>query len=358
MDDSKECEKTPNEDPHNSDDTGPKLPSASHESEGVSEHSPVQSSHSLRSKPAHETHSSNFPTGLGAQAAALVATPDVLLGAAVMKAVSSSYVQSPNEVPPTMEPERSITDQTSQYLLEFLTRGYISYMFSPQPAKLYLASLFKTDPPRVYEYHFERWPSAFVVFHSPMVYSPPVFMMSGQNAWVLDYVVRSGGSVVPQQLWSPKGQGDWRRYVEQADFYMPVFFINVDGTLGVPVVDAVAGLMSLQGGTQPPPLGNKTATKIRISWPGYPPSEQQIQLRDQTPTRNPVTLERFVKHLGSRIRQYLMDCENIRVLGQGPHKWAVGYDRITFNEVMLIGVIQVSPGGWVPIIQLISRVVM
>jgi len=153
-------------------------------SEVNAEHLPVQSPpHSLHSNPAHETHSSNSPTASGAQAAVLIATPGVLLGAAEMKAVSSSSAQSPNEVPPPItEHERSITDQTSQRLLEFLTRGYISYMFSPQPAKLYLASLFKTDPSRVYECHFERWSSAFVVFHSPLVSSPPVFTMSGQDA--------------------------------------------------------------------------------------------------------------------------------------------------------------------------------
>jgi hypothetical protein len=41
-------------------------------------------------------------------------------------------------------------------------------------------------------------------------------------------------------------------------------------------------------------------------WPGYAPSEQQVQLRDQTPLRNPVTLERFVKHVASRVRQFLV----------------------------------------------------
>jgi hypothetical protein len=74
----------------------------------------------------------------------------------------------------------------------------------------------------------------------------------------------SGGTVVPQHLWSPLGQDDWRRYVEQADFHMPVFFINANGALGVPLVNAAAGQMSLRGADQPAPLGDKTTTKILI----------------------------------------------------------------------------------------------
>ena len=41
-------------------------------------------------------------------------------------------------------------------------------------------------------------------------------------------------------------------------------------------------------------------------WPGYGPSEQQIQLRDQTRANNPIAFDRFVKHVGSRVRQFLM----------------------------------------------------
>ncbi|KAH9967300.1 hypothetical protein BC827DRAFT_1123277, partial [Russula dissimulans] len=123
---------------------------------------------------------------------------------------------------------------------------------------------------------------------------------------VFDYAVMSGGTVVPQHLWSPLGQDDWRRYVEQADFHMPVFFINANGALGVPLVNAAAGQMSLRGADQPAPLGDKTTTKILIGWPGYRPSTTQVQLRDQTPARSPITLERLVKHVASRVRQVLI----------------------------------------------------
>ena len=43
-----------------------------------------------------------------------------------------------------------------------------------------------------------------------------------------------------------------------------------------------------------------------LQWPGYTPSEQQVLLKNQTPARNPVTLETFVKYVGSRVLQFLV----------------------------------------------------
>jgi hypothetical protein len=86
-------------------------------------------------------------------------------------------------------------------------------------------------------------------------------------------------------------------------------------------------LPELQEPHLPPSLIDKTTAKIRIGfvpgslstmcfppityhmvsqWPGYAPSEHQVQLRDQTPTKNPIGFDRFVKHVGSRVRQFLM----------------------------------------------------
>ncbi|KAI9440532.1 hypothetical protein H4582DRAFT_1473413 [Lactarius indigo] len=236
--------------------------------------------------------------------------------------------------------------------------GYLSYTFTPQVAEIYLAYLFKVDPKRVHAFSIRDWPGAFFVADPPMNHCRPQHILNGRYAWLLDYAItsRRGGTVVPQQLWSPQGQGDWRRYVEQAQLHIPVFFVNADGSLGVPVSHAAAGQMSLRHANEPAPLGDRTTTKIRIGWPGYTPSEQQVQLRDQTPARNPVTLERFVKHVGSRVRQFLVDCE--RVPCDPYSKWMVGPNRITFNEVVLIGVVQVSAGSWMPILQLMERIII
>jgi hypothetical protein len=151
-------------------------------------------------------------------------------------------------------------------------------------------------------------------------------MINGRGAWVLDYAVRSYGSVVPQELWFARDQGDRRRYMDQAlpKLCMPVFFVDMNGGLGVPVMNAAAGHMQLRDAHLPPSLTHKTTVKIRIGvcawfslnyvfpityhiqWPGYEASERQVPLRDQTPTRNPIALDRFVKNVGSRVRQFLM----------------------------------------------------
>ena len=277
---------------------------------------------------------------------------------------------------------------------DLLVDGYVAYTFTPQVAAVYLRQLCKINDPRVVQtFSVSGWPGAFFITNPPMNHCRPHHIGNNQYAWLLDYAIRPGGTVVPQLLWSPQGQGDWRRYVQQATLNLPVFFVNADGSLGVPVAYAAAGQMTLRNAKEPPPLGDKTTTKIRISvcfffytadayplhlplisqWPGYPTSEQQVQLRDQTPARNPVTLERFVKHVGSRVRQYLIvrffpivamtseiqrfqECE--RPVNNPYSPWFVGPNGINFNEVMLIGVVQVSAGSWMPILQLMHRVVM
>jgi hypothetical protein len=105
---------------------------------------------------------------------------------------------------------------------------------------------------------------AYFVFNHPSHYSPAPLTINGRDAWVLDYDVRTGGSVVPQDLWFPQGQGDRRRYVDQAQFRMPVFFVGIDGSLGVPVLNAAAGDIQLHDADLPAPLQDKTTAKIRI----------------------------------------------------------------------------------------------
>ena len=210
-----------------------------------------------------------------------------------------------------------------------LTDGYIPYTCNPRVAEFFLVHLlFKVENTASIEVIRDPFGSgAFFVFNHPSRFSPPPFTINGRSAWVLDYHVRTGGSVVPQELW-PRAfrQGDRRLYVEHAQFRIPIFFVDINGGLGVPVMNAAAGYMQLRDADLPPSLADKTTVKIRIrvcarfflcyvfpityhmasQWPGYAQSESQIQLRDQTLAKNPVAFDRFVKHVGSRVRQFLM----------------------------------------------------
>jgi hypothetical protein len=141
--------------------------------------------------------------------------------------------------------------------------GYISYTFTSRNAEFYVVHLFRRDAASVGAIRDSR-SGAYSVFVPPSHFSPPIRTQYG-DTWVLDYAVRTGGgSVVPQQLWSPQGQGDRRRYVDQAQFRMPIFFLNANGALGVPVTNAAAGHMQLRDVYLPPSLMEKMTTKIRI----------------------------------------------------------------------------------------------
>ena len=150
---------------------------------------------------------------------------------------------------------------------DILTRGYISHTFKPQTAEFFLVNLlFKVvNSASIEAIRDPGGSGAYFVFNPPSHCSPASLTINGRGAWVLDYNVRPGGSVVPQELWVPQGQGDRRRYVDQAQFGMPVFFVRVDGSLGVPVLNAATGDMQLRDVHLPPPLQDKTSTKIRIA---------------------------------------------------------------------------------------------
>ena len=147
---------------------------------------------------------------------------------------------------------------------DHLTDGYISRTFGPRVAGGYIAHLFGVDAATIQAI---RQTDAFYVFNPPPYYIPPALSVHGRDAWLLDFAVinKSGGSIVPQQLWSPQGQGDRRRYVDQMQFRLPMFFVNMNGDLGVPVTNAAAGVMQLRGVNLPPQLADKNTIKIRIN---------------------------------------------------------------------------------------------
>jgi hypothetical protein len=42
-----------------------------------------------------------------------------------------------------------------------------------------------------------------------------------------------------------------------------------------------------------------------VQWPGYPPFDHMILVRTQTPARNPMTLKRFLQHVGRKVQRFL-----------------------------------------------------
>ena len=152
---------------------------------------------------------------------------------------------------------------TLRHSRHYFIDSYISCTFTPQNAEGYLVQLLKVR--NAAEIQAVRHQSgAFYVFNRPPHNIPSSDRVKGKPAWLLDYAVRSGGSIVRQQLLSPQSLGDRRRYVEQTRLRMPVFFVNANGGLGVPVSSAAIGEVQLHSTVLPPQLTDRFILKIRI----------------------------------------------------------------------------------------------
>ena len=111
------------------------------------------------------------------------------------------------------------------------------------------------------------WPNALMVSRPSVPNTRPDALANNQHPlWILDFVPLPPLNVVPQRIWSPPNQSDWRRYVEQADLHMPVFFVQNNGMIGLPLSRAAVGdTSSLRHANRAAPLGGGHSTQIRIA---------------------------------------------------------------------------------------------
>ena len=228
------------------------------------------------------------------------------------------------------------------------SEGYIMRMFGRRDAVFFIESLLKMDAREVnLVRNVPGWNNA-LMSTMPSIRDARYAAVtpSNQPLWLLDFIPMPMFHVVPQQIWAPPNQSDWRRYVEQASLRMPVFFIQNNGAIGLPLAQALNGDRALlRGANTPAPLGGGHSTQIRIAvsraslfpplslpspnfppfppspsslrlsfwlkymiasqWPGYEMWERQIQIRDQTRQRNEITLERFVKLVAGVVDRFL-----------------------------------------------------
>ena len=103
--------------------------------------------------------------------------------------------------------------------------GYLTKMFGRGDAAFFIQSLFKVNVRDVYLVgNVPGWPNAFMT-RTPSTNDARVDAIDPNNRplWLLDIIPPPMNHVVPQQMWTPPNQSDWRRYVEQANLRMPVF---------------------------------------------------------------------------------------------------------------------------------------
>lgn len=141
-------------------------------------------------------------------------------------------------------------------------------MFGRRDATFFIESLLKVDVAEVYLVkNVPGWHNALMA-QRPSIHNARVDAIDPNNRplWLLDIIPTPMYDVVPQKIWTPPNQSDWRRYVEQASLRMPVFFIQNDGAIGLPLARALAGdRASLRFAEMPAPLGGGHSTQIRIA---------------------------------------------------------------------------------------------
>lgn len=225
--------------------------------------------------------------------------------------------------------------------------GTIARMFGPFDAGRYFARLLQMDPNTIQTTRDPQWPSAFfIILPAPRVRHFTI--VQGRPAWLLDYAIRHGGTVVQQRIWAPQNEAQRHAHVP---LNMPIFFIHSDRvTLGLPIVSAATrDPTTLLDTGKAAQVGDCSTTFIRINWPGYGEWNSQIMTKDQTPAHNTITTEKFAKRVASAVCRFME--EHTRVHGGDP-RWSIGPGGITKDHVILIGVVHVSQGSWQPILQL------
>jgi hypothetical protein len=120
---------------------------------------------------------------------------------------------------------------------------------------------------------------AFLLLHPAPQNVRPIAYTANRPAWLLDYILRDVGTVVPQRLWAPAATSDAQRY-GTVPLNMPIFFVQKDRTtFGLPLKDAASGKCSALLDTRhPAPVGTCHTTSIRIMASIFPSCSSYEQL--------------------------------------------------------------------------------
>src|SRR6266850_4124021 len=194
----------------------------------------------------------------------------------------------PNQGPPSRHPHSPSSYQNIMYGSIAFVRsdGFLVRMFGERDAAFFIESLLKMNAREVCLIgNVPGWSNALMV-QRPSVGDTRCDALANNDhpLWLLDFIppglpLGPLYHVVPQKIWTPPNQSDWRRYVEQASLRMPVFFVQNNGAIGLPLPRAAVGdTASLRRADSAAPLGGGHSTQIRIAvsssspYPLPPPS--------------------------------------------------------------------------------------
>ncbi|KAI0313536.1 hypothetical protein OF83DRAFT_1175581 [Amylostereum chailletii] len=236
-----------------------------------------------------------------------------------------------------------------------MTDGYISYTFSPRGADYFFKFLLKVRSVRELRVALEY--NRFLVYNQPSVLPPPISMDAYQRPrWLLDFIAETArGTVVPQEIWMPQAPQDHQRHIADANLQMPIFFMQLNGAVGIPLRLAASRTTngSLAGGTYPALMGGRVTTHFCLKWLGYSEFRRQIELQAHGV---PLTIERLVHKIGSFVDAFVQESANAP---SSYPQWRVGTHPtvITRENITIMGLVHVSAGTWMPILQLNRHIV-
>ena len=141
------------------------------------------------------------------------------------------------------------------------THSYIARTVGAEHAPRYFSQLVHVDE---HTFHLVVLNEIFWLLYPAVEGVRPTTYIDNRPAWLLDYMVRGVGTVVPQRLWTPTSASDAQRY-GTTPLNMPIFFVQKDGALGLPLNQAAAGnCAALLNARAPAPVGQCSTTTIRI----------------------------------------------------------------------------------------------
>ncbi|EIM80483.1 uncharacterized protein STEHIDRAFT_162898 [Stereum hirsutum FP-91666 SS1] len=214
-----------------------------------------------------------------------------------------------------------------------LTDGYVARTFGTNTARQHFRDYLKRDIESLDVYYDGQGRCYFLKANS-LGYPHPTIR--------LDHYAEAPHLIVTQFYWLPRTTTDFDRYVWAPQLGNTIFFGLPGKGRGLSVTDAAAGnCLDIPGREAYFSPVAKASTQIRVLWPGYPELQRQVQTRDETPAKNPIRLEKFIQHIGRTVDSFL--AHTVVLNGRGY--------RITKNDILILGAVQVSSGSWQALLQ-------
>ncbi|KZV62488.1 hypothetical protein PENSPDRAFT_739319 [Peniophora sp. CONT] len=128
--------------------------------------------------------------------------------------------------------------------------GHICATFGSYQTRLFWKRVIGADTVRLYPAVNGNGEQRIMLPHSPQSPAPLYAMPGIEGCWIVDFVPRIHlGPVVPQEPYIPSGTSDQIAPVYQG-LRAPIWFIQTNGTVGIPLLDALEGKTNRLWGSQ------------------------------------------------------------------------------------------------------------